>query len=296
MPRETNKISGLRVLVVDDNKTNRQILRHQLLSWNMQPDSAAHGEQALSMMRDAAGTGKPYTLALLDFQMPEMDGLELAHAIKSDPMISATRSVILTSHGQLLRPAELQKFGLDSCVIKPVKQSRLFECITDAVNRATDQTSLPKELSADSIPLGTPAARAKIRILLAEDNKTNQMVAMAQLQKLGYKAEAVTNGFEVVKALEQAFYEVILMDCQMPEMDGYEATRTIRKLERALDGSCHWKAPIYIIALKAHAMQDEREKCLAAGMDDYLTKPVRTSDLNAVLEKHEHRANLSRSA
>jgi two-component system, sensor histidine kinase and response regulator len=289
MPRETHKVSGLRVLVVDDNTTNRQILWHQLLSWNMHAESAAGGEQALSMMREGASTGKPYALALLDFQMPDMDGLELAHAIKSDPVISATRSVMLTSHGQLLRPAELQKFGIDSCVIKPVKQSRLFDCVTDAVNRATDETRLPKNvaLSATGIPLGTPTALAKIRILLAEDNKINQIVAMAQLHKLGYTAEAVTNGLAVVKALEQVSYNVILMDCQMPEMDGYETTRTIRKLEQALDGSCHWKAPIYIIAMTAHAMRGEREKCLAAGMDDYLTKPVRTPDLKAVLEKHE---------
>jgi two-component system, sensor histidine kinase and response regulator len=154
-PMETHKVSGLRVLVVDDNTTNRQILRHQLKSWNMQPDSAAGGEEALNMMRDAASKGKPYALALLDFQMPEMDGLELAHAIKSDPVISTTLSVILTSYGQLLRPAELQKFGIDSCVIKPVKQSRLFECITDAINRAADQNSFPKNvaLSAAGIPL-----------------------------------------------------------------------------------------------------------------------------------------------
>src|SRR6202035_961958 len=147
MPRETHKLSGLRVLVVDDNTTNRQILRHQLLSWNMQPESAEGGEQALSMLREAASTAEPYALALLDFQMPEMDGLELAHAIKSDPVISATRSVMLTSYGQLLRPAELQKFGIDSCVIKPVKQSRLFDCITDAVNRAAAQTSRPKSVA-----------------------------------------------------------------------------------------------------------------------------------------------------
>jgi two-component system, sensor histidine kinase and response regulator len=286
MPRQTHKVSGLRVLVVDDNTTNRQILRHQLLSWNMQPESAAGGEQALSMMREAASTGKPYALALLDFQMPEMDGLELAHAIKSDPVISATRSVMLTSYGQLLRPAELQKFGIDSCVIKPVKQSRLFDCITDAVNRAADQTSLLKNvaLSAAGIPLGTPTALAKIRILLAEDNKTNQIVALAQLQKLGYTAQAVANGLEVLKALENVSYNVIMMDCQMPEMDGYETTRTIRRREQALDGSCPWKTPIYIIAMTAHAMQGEREKCLAAGMDDYLTKPVRTPDLKAVLQ------------
>jgi CheY-like chemotaxis protein len=151
-------------------------------------------------------------------------------------------------------------------------------------------------LSADSIPLGTPTALAKIRILLAEDNKINQMVAMAQLNKLGYTAEAVTNGLEVVKALEQVSYDVILMDCQMPEMDGYETTRTIRKLEQALDGPCHWKAPIYIIAITAHAMPGEREKCLAAGMDDYLTKPVRTPDLKAVLQCYAPNVSPVRSA
>jgi two-component system, sensor histidine kinase and response regulator len=289
MPRETHKVSGLRVLVIDDNTTNRQILRHQLLSWNMQPEGATGGQQALSMMREAAFTGKPYALALLDFRMPEMDGLELAQAIKSDPVISATRSIMLTSHGQLLGPTELQRFGIDSCVIKPVKQSRLFECITNAVARAADQTSLPKNvaLSAAGIPLGTPTALAKVRILLAEDNKINQIVAMAQLHKLGYTVDVVPNGLEVVKALENASYDIILMDCQMPEMDGYETTRIIRKREQALDGSCPWKIPVHIIAMTAHAMQGEREKCLAAGMNDYLTKPVRTPDLKAVLEKHE---------
>jgi two-component system, sensor histidine kinase and response regulator len=289
MPRETHKVSGLRVLVVDDNTTNRQILRHQLLSWNMQPESAAGGEQALSMLREAASTGKPYTLALLDFQMPEMNGLELAHAIKGDPVISATRSVMLTSHGQFLRPAELQRFGIHACVIKPVKQSRLFDCIADAAHRAADQTSPPTDvaLSAGGLRLESPTAPTKIRILLAEDNQTNQIVAMAQLKKLGYTVEVVPNGLEVVKALENASYDIILMDCQMPEMDGYETTRIIRKREQALNGSCPWKNPVHIIAMTAHAMQGEREKCLAAGMNDYLSKPVRTPDLKAILEKHE---------
>ena len=290
MPRETRKVSGLRVLVVDDNTTNRQILRHQLLSWNMQPESAAGGEQALNMMREAASTGKPYALALLDFQMPEMDGLELAHAIKSDPVISATRSVMLTSHGQLLRPAELQRFGIDSCVVKPVKQSRLFDCMMDAINRSTDQTSSPQNiaLSAAGVSLGTPTAVAKIRILLAEDNIVNKTVALAQLKQLGYTAKDVINGLEVLKALENASYDIILMDCQMAELDGYETTQTIRQREQALDGPCPWKIPIHIIAMSGYAMQGEREKCLAAGMDDYLTKPIRTPDLKAVLEKHEH--------
>jgi two-component system sensor histidine kinase/response regulator len=140
MSRETDKVCELRVLVVDDNTTNRQILRHQLLAWKMQPDCAARGEEARKMMREAASAGKPYGLALLDFQMPEMDGLTLARAIKSDPAIGATRLVMLTSHGQLLSPTELQEFGIDFCVIKPVKQSRLFDCMTDAMNRVAAQT------------------------------------------------------------------------------------------------------------------------------------------------------------
>jgi two-component system, sensor histidine kinase and response regulator len=286
-PRETHKVSGLRVLVVDDNTTNRQILLHQLLSWNMQPDSAARGEEALKMLRDAASIGKPYALALLDFQMPDMDGLGLARAIKSDPMISATHSVMLTSHGQLLRPAELQKFGIDSCLIKPVKQSRLFDCMTDVISRAEAQTKPPKNVDSSFAenPLEIPLALAKMRILLADDNIINQKVALAQLRKLGYTAQAVANGLEVLNALEQVSYDAILMDCQMPELDGYEATQTIREREQALGGSCPWRVPIHIIALTAHAMQGEREKCLAAGMDDYLSKPIRATELQAALER-----------
>jgi two-component system, sensor histidine kinase and response regulator len=295
MPRENHNVCGLRVIVVDDNSTNRQILRHQLLSWNMLPDSAESGEEALKMIRDAATTEKPFALALLDFQMPEMDGLAVAKAIKNDPKISATHSILLTSHGQLLRPAELQKFGIDSCVIKPVKQSRLLDCMTNAINRATAQTATSRNVAKSSAGINSrrPATLTKIRILLAEDNMVNQQVALAQLNKIGYTAQAVANGAEVLKALEQVPYDVILMDCQMPILDGYETTRTIRAREQALEGACPWKIPIHIIAMTAHAMQGEREKCLAAGMDDYLSKPVRTADLKAVLEKHEQSVALA---
>jgi CheY-like chemotaxis protein len=159
--------------------------------------------------------------------------------------------------------------------------------MTDAMNRTTAQSSSCRNVASSSagIQHETPAALTKIRILLAEDNMVNQRVALAQLNKLGYTAQAVTNGSEVVKALEQVRYDVILMDCQMPELDGYETTRTIRKREQALDGCCPWEIPIHIIALTAHAMEGEREKCLAAGMNDYLSKPFRTADLKAVLER-----------
>jgi two-component system sensor histidine kinase/response regulator len=285
--REIHKICDLHVLIVDDNNTNRQILRHQLQAWNMRPDCAISGKEALKDMRDSVGAGKPYGLVLLDFQMPDMDGLALARAIKSDPVIAAIRLVMLTSHGQLLTPAELQVFGIDSCIIKPAKQSRLFDCLTEAMDRLVAQTSLLQSIAATAatIRLEVSPAFGQIRILLAEDNNINRRIALAQLQKLGYVAQSAENGLEVVKALEQVSYDIILMDCQMPELDGYEATQTIRKREQSLDGSCPWKAPVHIIALTAHAMQGEREKCLATGMDDYISKPVRGPDLQAALER-----------
>jgi len=285
--REIQKIGGLRVLVVDDNSTNLQILRHQVLAWKMQPDCATRGEEALRMMRDAAAAGKPYDFALVDFQMPEMDGLALVRAIRNDPVIGTIRLVVLTSHGQSLKPTELQELGIDLCLIKPIKQSRLFNCLSEVADPVAAQTSPPGIASFPyaAFPSEIPPSLENLRILLADDNQTNRKVALGQLDKLGYSALAVTNGLEVVKALEQVSYDVILMDCQMPELDGYETTQTIRKREKALDPRCPWKSPVHIVAMTAHAMQGEREKCLAAGMDDYLAKPVRSAELKAVLER-----------
>jgi two-component system, sensor histidine kinase and response regulator len=267
---ERQRLGDLRVLVVDDNITNLQILRQQMTAWKMEPDCATRGEEALAMMREAAFAGKPYDLALLDLQMPAMDGLALARAIKSDLVIALTRLVLLASHGQLLRPTELQELGINSCLMKPAKQSRLFDCISDAMDRVATQTRPPQTAAS---PLEIPPPLEKLRILLADDNETNRKVALGLLDKLGYAAQAVANGLEVVEALDQVSYDVILMDCQMPELDGYETTQTIRRREQTLSPRCPWKVPVHIIAMTAHAMQGEREKCLAAGMDDYLTKP-----------------------
>jgi CheY-like chemotaxis protein len=256
----------------------------------MRPDCAVSGKEALKMMRTAAAEGIPYDLALLDFQMPEMDGLGLACAINSDSVIRITRLVILTSHGQLLTPAELQEFGIDACIVKPTKQSRLFDCIVNAVNRMAGRNNRAKTVAqtpaaVPAVPLKAPPVLMKLRILIADDNGANRTVALGQVRELGYAAEAVADGSEVLKALEQVPYDVILMDCQMPELDGYEATKMIRQREQALDGLCPWKTPMHIIAMTAHAMDGDREKCLAAGMDDYVSKPVRVSELKEVLEK-----------
>ena len=278
---------NFRALVVDDNATNREILRRQILAWKMQANRAASGTEALKLLRAAATEGNPYDLALLDVQMPEMDGLTLARAIKADPAIAGTRLIVLTSLGHAISAAELKKIGIDAYLVKPTKQSRLFDCLVNAMVKTMPENDFAKSAvtASASICLEPNPQLEKVRILVAEDNIVNQKVALAQLQKLRYKANVVANGLEVLQALQQISYDIILMDCQMPEMDGYEATREIRKREKSSDQYCNWKSPVYIIAMTANAMQGEREKCFAVGMDDYLSKPVRTFELQTALER-----------
>jgi len=276
----------IRVLVVDDNATNRQILRHQLFAWKMQKGSAAGGSEAIELLQDAAKDGKPYHLALLDMQMPEMDGLMLARAIKADPAIAGTHLILLTSLGQMLSTEELKAIGIEAYLVKPVKQSRLFDCLITVLGGAaekafTDGVTHPDKPESS---LNLPHAQ-KARILLAEDNSVNQKVALAQLRSFGCTADAVANGEEVLAALRQVPYDLIFMDCQMPEMDGYEATRIIREQENDPSQPCPWTTPIHIIAMTANAMQGDRAQCLAAGMDDYIAKPVRITDLKAALSR-----------
>jgi two-component system sensor histidine kinase/response regulator len=287
-PRATlhhEDLFDLRVLVVDDNATNRQILRHQLFAWKMQKGSAANGYEALDLMRAAAAEGKPYSLALLDMQMPEMDGMTLARTIKSDPAISATRLIILTSMGYAHSQDELEAAGVDAYLVKPVRQGKLLECLVrvlekDAANRPSTK---PDAVAASPAPNSDPAQQYHARVLVAEDNIVNQKVALAQLRGLGLAADAVANGKEALSAMRLIPYEIIFMDCQMPEMDGFEACRMLRLAEK--DSNYSWKSPVWIIALTANAMLGEREKCLAAGMDDYLSKPVRGAELHGALKR-----------
>lgn len=274
----------LRVLVVDDNATNRQILRHQIFAWKMQKGSAASGFEALKNLRAAATEGRPYDIALLDMQMPEMDGLTLAQAIKADPAIAATHLIILTSLGHVLSPQELKQYGIAAYLVKPVKQSRLFDCLVDVVGQTKAENVFTKP--ASPLPsCALPDSPDKVRVLLAEDNVVNQKVALSQLKKLGYHADAVANGLEAVQALDDIPYDLIFMDCQMPEMDGYEATHAIRLREQEALAAGRPRPHIHIIAMTANAMQGDREKCIASGMDDYISKPVRESDLRSALER-----------
>jgi two-component system sensor histidine kinase/response regulator len=280
-------LSEVQVLAVDDNATNRRILCHQLEAWQMQAGSAASGQEALEKLRTAAEAGQPYHLALLDVQMPGMDGLTLARAIKADPALAVTRLIVLTSFGQAFSLAELKAAGIEAYLVKPVKQSRLFDCLASAMGKAVAENAERKSTDSLAAALGSKPSLPfdKVRILLAEDNVVNQKVALGQLRKHRYRADTVANGLEVLKALQLVSYDLILMDCQMPEMDGYEATRAIRQQEQSLEKPCPWKRPVYIIALTANAMQGDGEKCFAAGMDDYLSKPVRSSELKAALER-----------
>jgi signal transduction histidine kinase/AmiR/NasT family two-component response regulator len=281
--------SNLRVLVVDDNATSRQMLRHQIFAWKLQKGSAADGHEALRVLRAAAAEGHPYDLALLDVEMPAMDGLTLARAIKADPAIASTKLIALTPPGQPLDEGEMQAAGIDASLAKPVKQSRLFDCLVTAIDQAeAPPRGTPKPGAAAPLPLLSVGARAKLagaRILLAEDNAVNQKVALALLKKLGCSADAVADGSEVLEALQRIPYTLVFMDCQMPEMDGFEATRLIRKRELDTRQPCPWKSPVHIIALTASAMQGDREKCLSVGMNDYVSKPVRLGEIQAALER-----------
>ncbi|HEY9250533.1 MAG TPA: response regulator [Rariglobus sp.] len=280
--------SNLRVLVVDDNATSRQILRHQIFAWKLQKGSAASGHEALRVLRAAAAEGHPYDVALLDVEMPEMDGLTLARAIKSEPAIAGTRLIVMTPLGHAPAERKMQEAGIDASLSKPIKQSHLFDSLVAVIGKTGMATpSVPKHgtLPLPPVSAGLRATLDGTRILLAEDNAVNQKVALAMLAKLGGSADAVADGIEVLDSLQHIPYPLILMDYQMPEMDGLETTRIIRKRELDSGPACPWPAPVYIIALTASAMQGDREKCLAVGMNDYVSKPVRPGELQAALER-----------
>ncbi len=288
MSGERDGWSDLRVLVVDDNATSRQILRHQIFAWKLQKGSAASGHEALRVLRAAAAEGHPYDVALLDVEMPEMDGLTLAHAIKSEPSISGTRLIAMTPLGHAPADRKMQEAGIDASLSKPIKQSHLFDCLVTVIGKAgVAAPGIPKPgtLPLPPVSANLRATLDSTRILLAEDNAVNQKVALAILAKLGCSADAVADGIEVLDSLQRIPYPLILMDYQMPEMDGLEATRIIRKRELDSGQACPWPAPVYIIALTASAMQGDREKCLSVGMNDYVSKPVRPAELQAALER-----------
>src|SRR5215210_5997293 len=273
-------LRDLRVLIVDDHETNRRILQKQTSSWGMRDGMAENGAEALEMLRSAVESGKAYDLAVLDMQMPGMDGIQLARAISADPVISSTRLVLLTSIGINVNE-EARQAGVEVVLTKPVRQSQLHDTLAMMLGTPTETQVDPSREGLGPAPHATPAAEihaSRGHVLLAEDYPVNQMVAIRMLERSGYQVDAVKNGREAVEALAHTSYAAILMDVQMPEMDGYEATAEIRRRE---ESGRHTP----IIAMTADAMQGDRERALEAGMDDYIAKPVQREELDAVLER-----------
>jgi signal transduction histidine kinase/CheY-like chemotaxis protein len=271
-------LPGARVLVIDPNPTSRKILDHQLSLWRTPHDSVASASDALRLLREKTASGEPFDLAILDRKMTEMDGLTLARRIKSDPALADLKLVLLTSHNQMLLESELKAAGFAGWLFKPYRTSQLFKCLDNAFTAA-----IPARPTQERNPVG-PEPKPVMpgcRLLLAEDDRVNQCVALAQLKKLGYDADVAANGFEVLAALEKSHYDIVLMDCQMPGLDGFGTTQRIRERERSEQN----ETPTYIIAMTANAMSGDREKCLAAGMNDYVSKPVWTTELQTALER-----------
>ena len=276
------QIKGVHVLIVDDNATNREVLAAQLGSWGVRWTEASDGFAALHALRDAVDEADPFAAAILDMRMAEMNGEDLARAIKADPALSPTLLVLMSSLGSRGDATEMARLGFAAAMVKPVRQSDLFDCLSTVLadSAAKDAGPVRQTHAATRRHEIAEVRRANARILLAEDNITNQQVALGILNKLGMRADAVANGAEALHSLETIPYDLVLMDMQMPEMDGIEATRRIRDPQSAVK-----QHDIPIIAMTANALTGDRERCLEAGMNGYVTKPVFPAALAEALER-----------
>jgi PAS domain S-box-containing protein len=268
-----------RFLVVDDSANNRAMLSELLASWNCCAEEAVDGDSALAMMASASGEGKPYSVALIDLGMPEMKGDELAKKIHQEPAFVDTRLVLMTSFRLHRLDPDLRQAGIAAVLHKPVRNRQLQACLKQALGvQAYDDALDAQEHELSDRPR-QDLNGTKVRVLLVEDNPTNQLVTMSILDKLGYEADIAENGIEAIKALETSSFDLVLMDVQMPEMDGIEATSRIRKAANVCDRN------IPIVAMTAHAMKGDRERCLGAGMNEYLAKPFSAQSLAEVIER-----------
>ncbi len=280
-PTKLGNIEDMHVLVVDGNDTNRHILRTYLESWHCRAEVAATSEEAMKKLREAVHGNDPFNIALLDYRMPDVNGEALCKEIKTEPQFKELILVMLTSTGRRGDAERSKELGFAAYLHKPIKQSLLLDCLRIVTGRSagigeetTGQIVTQYSISEDQ--------KQRTRILLAEDNIVNQKVAMFVLEKkLGYQTDVVVNGKEAVESLEKFDYDLVLMDCQMPEMDGYEATGAIRDRNSAVRDH-----NIPIIAMTANAMKGDREKCINAGMDDYVTKPINYKKLSDAMGRH----------
>ena len=294
----SESLRGLRVLIVDDNDVNRRVLREQVTSWGMVNQSYASAEEALQAIQSAQVAGEPYHVVIADYQMPGMDGAELAAAVKAKPALGGPVFIMLSSigHGSELKRLEGER--IDACLSKPVRHSKLMDTLATAwAKKNPSVVSAPQGPRAEAVRTTVPPQvpgtdismvalsehlegrfmGAETRVLVVEDNPVNQKVALMMLRKLGVRADVAGNGKEGIEILKSVPYDLVLMDCQMPEMNGYDAVARIRKLEGR-------NRRVPVIAMTAEALEGSREKCLAAGMDDFISKPVKPKDLLRALE------------
>jgi CheY-like chemotaxis protein len=256
------------VLIVDDNATNRLILEETVRNWGMTATAVPSAQAAIQLIRQAWRLGEPYRLVLTDINMPEVDGFTLAKWIKQEPSQGGTSIIVLTSGARPDDPRRAEQLGINAHLMKPVKQSELLEAIAISLGAvAPEPEPVPPCDEAQEPPL------PKLRILVAEDSVFNQQLAVGLLEKRGHSVVIARNGKEAIGAWVAQQFDVVLMDVEMPEMDGFEATAVIRTQERPKG------THIPIIAMTAHAMKGDRERCLAAGMDDYISKPIRAQEL-----------------
>ena len=277
-PETTFDLPQVKVLIVDDNATNRKVLRYQLSAWGMQVVEADSAAAAIAQLQTHHQTGQPYHLAIVDMQMPDMDGEMLGAHIKTDPHLQTTQLIMMTSLNHWGGARQALKLGFAAYLVKPVKQSRLLDSIQTTLAQLTSAAEQPLTVqthgaiapSLDQPPTSWPQTvtkTAKLKILLVEDNVINQKVTLNQLKILGYSADVAANGQEALQLLEKIPYDLVFMDCQMPVLDGYSATQEIRRIEGR-------DRHTIIVALTANAMREDRVRCINAGMDDYLSKPI----------------------
>ncbi len=302
-------LRGLRLCIVDDNATNRTVLQYHATSWDMSYGTAENGRAALSLLRAAAIEGRPFDLAIIDHHMPGLNGLDLGRTIRADPALNHTKLVLLTSLGRRGDARLAQEAGFAGYLTKPIRKAQLHECLRLVLGQSLSSVNSCREASSAPSPLITrhhvAEAGATTRLLVVDDNPVNQKVAVRMLEKLGYRADVAGNGHEALAALARRSYDLVFMDCQMPEMDGFEATRRIREQEASRPGlpdktsspslaALSSTSPVFsaidhphvpIIAMTANAMEADRQQCLACGMNDFISKPITREALEGVLAR-----------
>ena len=262
------------VLVIDDNAVNRRILAAMLRHWLMKPTLTEGGPEGLAAMRDSKKTGKAFPLVLLDAQMPEMDGFAVAEEIKKDPELAGATIMMLTSAGRRGDRSQCAEMGITAYMVKPIRQSEFLEAIMAALGKSHTAEGQPRVITRHSLL----EARRKLHILVAEDNPVNQKLPVRLLEKSGHTITVAANGREALAALEIEVFDLVFMDVQMPEIDGFQATAEIRRREKSTGKH------VPIIAMTAHAMKGDRERCISVGMDSYISKPIGADELFRTIE------------